>query len=71
VTKSAAVDRGGMDRRAAVFVSRDESVEKIAVFRLGVLVLEETPAIREDPAPGYRRSRLARRPGSCARDDLP
>ena len=46
VTKSGAVDRGSMDRCAAVLVLRDEVVEKTAICLLRFHVLEETPPIR-------------------------
>jgi hypothetical protein len=46
VTELGAINRGCMDRCAAVLVLRDEGVEQTAIFRLRFHVLEEPSAIR-------------------------
>ena len=46
VTEPGTVDRGCMDRCAAVLVPRDEGVEEAAILRRHFHVLEKTSAIR-------------------------
>src|SRR6516162_4807688 len=46
VTEPGAVNRGCMDRCAAVLAPRDEGVEETAILRLRFHVLEKAPVIR-------------------------